>query len=442
MPIDNGDFFETPRPTLDQIFFRSTADYFDRASELASEIEANIGLRNSAPASADPDPNISRCSYCARAVSIFLCNACRRCAHCGCGCKTCNSCRARAVGYRPYFCARCGLCSRCDKCRKIPHYTTPARLGVPPGPTPHLLNKLPRLLGVELELSDWKNLQTFRATKYSYSSAHDWSVQPSGLEMVLRPLAGDRFISGIAELAEHLFRAESEVNETCAYHVHVDGVDLSVWEIRRLLTVYRALEPQIYSYLIAPWRSSSPTVTHYCQMLTRPHRRCERCDRYDQQYPNERHRRPSINTTLENMYAAKTTSDLKAELIWFLYGIDIRGKDLKSDLDDLDDILRQRGMTLQDRKGGRYEWCRYVGLNLHAWMYRGTVEWRMKEGVTDFESLLLWPLFCGWFTHAVTAMNDTDALAVTDLVTFARAHMPAWVAKWVENKCSTTPASE
>jgi len=96
-------------------------------------------------------------------------------------------------------------------------------------------------------------------------------------------------------------------------------------------------------------------------------------------------------------------------------------------------VLKAERLSM--RKGERYDWCRYVGLNLHSWMYRGTVEWRMKEASVELEELVTWPVWCGWFVEATSRMTEAESRAkCMDLVTFTERWMPRWVTDWVERK--------
>jgi hypothetical protein len=237
--------------------------------------------------------------------------------------------------------------------------------------------------------------------------------------MVIDPFQGDAFFLGMLELAEKLYISGAEVNKTCALHTHVGGSDLSYWEIRRLLRVYAQIESEIYDYLILPYRRDDPTVVHYCQMLTRPHAPCDRCERFDSQYPGARTPYRSIQRTMIELEAAKSTAELKAGVLKMLY--------------NLPDATK-RFEEFQTRKGGRYEWCRYVGMNLHAWQYRGTIEFRMKEATTDLEELIAWPMWCGWFVHAVTTMKEKDSFGPIGLVEFTERYMPKWITRWVHKK--------
>lgn len=252
-----------------------------------------------------------------------------------------------------------------------------------------------------------------------YTVAHDWSVKPSEQEMVLAPLRGDALVQGMLELSRAATVSQVELNETCALHVHVGAKDLSYFEIRRLLEVYSRIEPQIYSNLIVPHRRKLPSI-HYCQMMTEAHLAtgCDRCVRYATQYPGQRHTPEPLETVLHRMWLARTTEDLKVCMLRMLYGLE---------------NPTNFPETVASRKGGHYEFCRYYGLNLHSWMHRLTVEWRMKEATVDPWEMVMWPLWCGWVTHLATRLTDTEARSDKMSVRYLTDRwLPKYFSPWLE----------
>lgn len=381
---------------------------------------------NAAPPAAAPRPWICRdCGH-----TDTKCPTCSKCLRCHtCVCVKCGGCEKKfrqqqKKGDPRPICGVCLYCRKCCECRKCPRYLSDKALGViatttPGGPA--LLTRLPRTIGIELEIGDWKQLINAHHTSIpglKYTATHDWSVKPSEREMVCSPIRGDALVRGMLELSRAGMNNRIELNESCALHVHVGGKDLSYWDIRRLLTVYRTVEPEIYSNLIVPHRRALPSI-HYCQMMTSPHvaKGCERCHRYDTQYPGQRRIPDPIDTVLSRMWMSRTTEDLKITLLRMLYGIEN-----PSNFPD----------TISARKGGHFEYARYFGLNLHSWMHRMTVEFRMKEATIDPWEIVFWPLWCGWFVHAITRMSDADAKGVTGLRQFTTAAMPAYFLPWLD----------
>lgn len=347
------------------------------------------------------------------------CSTCKKCLECSCRCFTCKRCSRRFP--EPYrYCSKCFVCRGCCHCRKAPAYLPHESLRILEGSG--YLSRLPRTLGVEVEIGEWKRMSLTQSIPHlRFSATHDWSVKPSETEMVLAPMRKDAFLRGMLSLSKELIRCGCVLNHTCAMHVHVGGEDLSYWEIRRLLEVYTHLESDIYSHLIAPHRHTLPEAVHYCQMMTQPHTGpCQRCSRYDTQYPNQRVAPEPITIVLARMWRARSTSDLKLCLIRMLYGIE----NPSSSPD-----------TLHSRKGGKYEWSRYFGLNLHSWQHRLTVEWRMKEATSDPMEMVCWPLWCGWVVHAITRMSDAEARSPEMSVRYLTdRYMPPLLREWITLK--------
>jgi Putative amidoligase enzyme len=364
------------------------------------------------------------CINCGRPTSP--CTVCGLCNYCRCECWKCEGCKKKYASPRGVLHENCGVCRKCCECRNAPKFLPDKKLNITE--TSHLggkslLTRLPRTIGVELEIADWKSLMGGSTTgrnipNLRFTIAHDWSVKPSEQEMVVSPLRGDAVMVGMLELSRAATAAGVVLNESCALHVHVGAKDLSYWDLRRLLTVYGMLEGEIYSRLIVPHRTHMPSI-HYCQMMTVPHlsEGCDRCERYDRQYPGQRRVPESLTTSLSRMWLATSTEDLKLCMLRMLYGIENPSN---------------FPTTVSTRKGGHWEFCRYFGLNLHSWMHRMTVEFRMKEATVDPWEIVFWPLWCGWFVHAITRMSDGDAQGVKSLRHFTEGWMPGYFRPWLE----------
>lgn len=357
-----------------------------------------------------------KCENCER---ITVCSVCRLCLNCYCRCWRCITCKTKYPNTK-HSCRNCASCRKCCVCRKAPKYITDANLGIIG--TRSLISQLPRTLGMELEIGEWGTLLPTARTSIPgifFNTSHDWSVKPSETEMVLQPLRGDALIKGMLNLSRTCLEKKCKINNSCALHVHVGGKDLSYWDIRRLLEVYTRIEGQIYDNLISPHRKQIPSI-HYCQMMTRPHtsENCDRCHRYDEQYPGQRQLPEEIESVLTRMRLAKSTKDLKICLLRMLYGIENPS---------------HIPTVVQTKKGGHWEFCRYFGLNLHSWQHRLTVEFRMKEATFDPMEMIMWPLWCGWLVHAVTRMSDADSRSAQMSVRYVtEKYMPKYFGMWLE----------
>ena len=321
--------------------------------------------------------------------NLSVCKICRKCKDCGCSCRICVSCGQRHG--RNAYCPCCHQCKTICNCRKRPGYLrgvvelkeTFTRA------TTRLINPLQRPIAVEVELSQWGGIEAWMGEHFTYTRVHDGSVIPSGNEMVSSPLVGDRVVFGLAELGAALLRYKSQVNNTCGFHVHVDATDFSYEDIRRLLYIYSKVEKDIFKYLVTPDRESK----HFCRPFT-----------------------PKILKLIQELTTiTNDKTKLKNGLYRLVFGQS--PKDLLTNFapQDSNRVLQELRGT---KYGGREERdqrrvMRYSGLNIFSWFYRGTVEYRMKEGLLNPVEMLAWTLFCGWLTEV--AYKSSDRILTTKI---------------------------
>ena len=369
------------------------------------------------------------CWNCGKPIGVERprCPVCRMCNRCGCTCQQCGECGSKHSpdNHRCHECGRCRTaCSR-DGCRK-----RPGALRTKPVVGPTLVNTMPRAMGLEIELAEWNGLDQWRPGNFSFRVVHDGSVRPSGNEMVTSPIGGDKFMASVFELGAKLVEHGSTVNDTCGLHVHVNASDLSYWDIRRLLLMYRVLEGEIYQYLVSPVRAGN----RYCRMF-------------------DTERKSLMDLGLPGL---KTTGDIKKWLYQFLYKVKPLGdapKEIKND--QLRNMAAASATEFgagtlmgikRDKYGGGHtaasREARYFGLNLHSWLHRGTVEFRMHEGTVEVQELLCWPLWCGWLVELATKLTDRDVAKLQSLLDFTQAHMPKFVGTWALNKIRHTNMEE
>jgi len=174
--------------------------------------------------------------------------------------------------------------------------------------------------------------------RYEASVVGDGSVSPNGIEIVTRPVAGPYMVRMISDLMIAARADGLRANGTCGVHVHVDGRDLTWYDIRRVILAYAITEP--YLLAIVPRRRrngrySAVCGERYLGMLTR---------------------------------CGDTVPLTKRKIIGNLYGVSER------------DTERHRGMEFKRAKEAKYHSVRYHALNLHSWIHRGTLEWRLPPG--------------------------------------------------------------
>lgn len=383
------------------------------------------------------------CGYCDNHRE--LCARCKYCTKC-CKCTLCAECRL--LKPPKHYCNSCGCCIRkICVCKRKMHgagaILNPLKQNL-------YVNKLPRMLGIESELATFGSFKELpRKASYQYQITHDGSVKPSGQEVVLSPLVGDKFIKGIWQFAEDCMKAKATVNTTCGVHVHVDGRDIDSFGIRRLIQLYTVLEPVIYKALISRERYEKETKRL----------------RY---YPESR---KTWNNNLVRLWNCTSEGDIKKIITEVLYSVSYPER-LGNPAKPLPatvcpkcggpkgsgatmcrtclNMTMQIEETVKRYKGTKYglrpdgiTGSRYWGFNLHSWMYRGTVEFRMKEGTTSLTELVCWPLFCGWMVHLAAQLPDAVIRPIKTIEEFIelkltptskRPAMPKYLRRWVINR--------
>jgi hypothetical protein len=402
----------------------------------------------------------------------------------------CEYCSER-VGRQTFHTGPVVSCSSCGRCKRwctgtslvngrrfvnSCHRRPGTQVSKPLVPTTanKLLNPLPRRLGLEVEIGDWKTFTPRNLKQSSGTMMRDGSVQPSAHELVLEPLYGRQYVLGVTELAQQLHIHHATVNHTCGFHVHVDATDLDWFSLRRLTKIYLDLESELYRCLVDPSRLAN----RFCCPVDKDFRK-----------------------EAAALWTFHKQSEIRRGLFYMVYGVDPKthGQFTKEQIDSRvkqaiteavdfvpstprlrnvrDPItgeyravlvqpppvakpdpkalrrlfvdqaskgLRNTFKQLKHNKygeiGNRAHLIRYFGLNLHSLFFRGTVEFRMKEGVTDLESLMLWPLFCGWLVEGASRASDSDVLKYpATLVEFSQRWMPPAIAEWVLKKVTSAP---
>lgn len=289
-----------------------------------------------------------------------------------------------------------------------------------------VINTLARPLGVELEMINVTEMTQAWREKFPRSSApgyweHDGTIHPDGMELVMNPASGDKFIRQMYAAISGIVQDNAKVNESCGFHVHVQAGDLSAWELRRLVYLWCRLEPDIYRYLVAPHRLTTSSCLQYSMPLSTT----VVGERSKWQFSPA-----SAIGLMRNRY--DTANKIKVALIKRLYELDLglpqkRRKSNKvyqqaiaayKNAAKQFDQWKQNKRTPGQAQGGG---CRYASLNLHSWFYRGTVEFRLKEGTIDPEELIMWPLFCGWLIESLSKLSDIQVQGIS--------HLEAWCEK-------------
>lgn len=351
-------------------------------------------------------------------------------------CVQCQFCTIVKHPEKPVFHKLVALCKVCSKCRiscgcrkRVKPLNRPLPLstaGAVAYENSFRLLPIKRWFAVELEvannvskLTQSINNDTFMDGRWT--QARDGSVT-GGFEMVSSLLGGDQGLGWLTRVLTHMRRTDASVDNTCGFHVHVDVRDLSYFELAKVLRLYLTIEQDIYAHLVEGSRSTNKYSFPYFKLAE------------------------EIQSLFRRAAWANTNDKAREAFIRALYHPSFH---LKSN-----DPRKKKKYTRLDesvavRKNGKYgvpfsdvvpeasyqipSGSRYLGLNLHSVFYRGTVEFRMKEGVTTSPELVYWPLFCLWLVQIAINMPMSvldKASGLWDVV-----HLfPPYLQKWLRFK--------
>lgn len=315
---------------------------------------------------------------------------------------------------RSHTCNSCQTCKRICVCRQragIGTFYVPKAKPAAIGNSSMFVGST-RAIGLELELSSFGTWNVKEKMKdsltegFAYTIDHDGSVRPSQLEAVFAPMAGDQqVINGLNAIARQVWDHNCEVNDTCGYHVHVDARDFTWADIQKLLFAWMPLENNNNLWKLA---GRGPTTFS---------------DTWVSWWGKKTSNKPSLNL-----------KKFKAQVINMLYNVDTSTyKDHINKVKQSDNFLQTYNNTIQwnkqhdkanrlsvpkaadyctyliehkrlkaNRGWNRAVKSRYLDLNIHSWLFRGTVEYRLAAGTIDSNDIRMWPLFCLWFTEIIT----------------------------------------
>jgi hypothetical protein len=194
-------------------------------------------------------------------------------------------------------------------------------------------------VSVELEVasSDGKRHST-EALWTGAKIVRDGSLPDGGWELNSAPASGDKFVSQLYAIANAMSADNAAIDTSCGFHVHVDARDFTWIEIGNLIRVYAKIESALFSVV---------------SRSRRDNRFCKQCgmmflDRLD-----------GATHGSDDAKAARTIYDSGPSKI-------------------------------ASAKRDKYDNARYTALNLHSWVYRGTVECRLHQGTVNKERVLHW----------------------------------------------------
>jgi hypothetical protein len=293
------------------------------------------------------------CPVCSvRQENENLCAECLKCTGC-CVCPRCITCSKVAT-----ICEDCSKCYPCCKCRRV---RFKQRDIVFKDSNTFKKNESKRMISVELEISgcvDFRPIEKM-CNKWSISVVHDGSLNGNNpFELNTSPVNGDLFLLQIADITRSLEESGSQINDSCGFHVHVDARDFDYWEIEKLIRLYSVIEPTLFKMVPAVRRSN---------------RFCTKCGE---------NLITDLDTNLKNNKVLDANGRLKK--------IDI--KSVIADTIYKEDKSALQTMRISKYAGGSSLNTRYNALNIHSWVYRGSIESRLYQGTTKYEDITNWSM--------------------------------------------------
>ena len=354
---------------------------------------------------------VGTCRNCGRSDPI-ACSAGHPCYRC-CGCIHCTTCTARmtsqetlrsqnsyghfvathrsSVWEKKLYCRRCGGCKRSGcSCggRWFPHSDGRIPTSQPSiGQTFHTA----RSVSVEVEASNWGRLwDTQPSIGIGYNRHQDSSVT-GGYEMTVGVGAGEAVITNLAKVAALLKQFDCETDRTCGYHVHVDARDWDYFALRRLLLIWPAAQEWLFREgLVRPDRKG---CVHALPIMQ--HRRWSTAW---QELKDLRPKKRSVECPSPNK---EMQGEIKRSIIRLASGLDIPPDLTGGSKKAIYRTFQQWAGTKPVRYTSEPNHIRYCDLNLHSWFFRGTLEFRLKEGTVIPKEVVGWPLWCLWLVEAV-----------------------------------------
>lgn len=322
----------------------------------------------------------------------------------------CNNCRHYVL--KEHYCRFCSQCKTICLCRKragIGTFEVPIARAAGIGSSSMFIHSR-RAIGLELELSNfgqWVVREKDRGripNGPTYTIDHDGSVKPSGMEAVISPMAGDQMIiPGLNAIATHVWNNNCEVNETCGYHVHVDARDFSWHDIQKTLAIWMALEsqPELWKLAGRPPTSFSEPWISWWKSKTKDTIALD-IKKFKAQVIRMLYN-VDTDTYKEHLAKVKELDVYQDALKRAQYYINQGEKNIKlpRKVDYVNVINNHKALKI-NRGWNRAVRSRYMDLNIHSWLYRGTLEFRLGAGTVDPNDIRMWPLFCLWLIEAIS----------------------------------------
>lgn len=378
-------------------------------------------------------------------------------------CGDCN--KTHPPGWK--LCRYCKRCSHSCRCRRRPKFLS--ELYKAESKANGVVNSLPRSLALEIELSQWggfdKYISKLLHADQIWFSKHtakvfDRSIT-SSYELVVSPSSKDEYLRSATQVYNSLINAGAVVDNTCGYHVHVNASEFNSIAIRNILWLWAKYRNEMAGKLFdaerlngayckdtAGWLHNTlpvlaeiknPKVLRAAILYIMAHgaRFFGTCT--GSAIAAGHQKLESLNDGAigelipgcVNAYGELTPARSLAPVVKWI-------KD--NNATDVSKLINRRF----DLARNHYNPVRYSSVNIASLWYRGSLEFRIKEGTLDKEDFLMWPLFVGWLTHIAGNQSwswvrkTTEYYNLKEFVKYQFADgtrlFPIAVAEWVGRK--------
>ena len=296
-----------------------------------------------------------------------MCNTCRRCDQC------CQCIRCWACGTTHYttatLCSICG-CGRRDqqthcRCCRMTNYIHFVRRPidlqrwVPKTLRAFEQTVSQRLISAEIEITHantGRQLDTV-LEEWGATVVSDGSLGDGGFEINTAPASGEYFLKQIEDITNAAKAQAATADNRAGCHIHVDARDFGYYEIGKLIRLYGALEVGLYC--ISP---SHRRESHFCEPSGVKYLLAILQD--------EKKALTDPASTPEEREALKKR--IRGTILYQVYGK--RDANTKK-------VAATKNCT-----------NRYRAFNLHSWLFRKTVEFRMPAGSVQYKHIMGWGL--------------------------------------------------
>ena len=242
-----------------------------------------------------------------------------------------------------------------------------------------------RFVGIESEvISNYDGSDDYECSadipKYFYV-VDDGSLNSGGVEFVTkRPIIGDEVNSALESLEEVNDSECNMVDSSCGVHIHMNAIDFNFIELKSLLMIMSRIQSPIYKTL------PEDREHNYCRNITMSAKEIEKID--------------NLPILIEKYY-------------------------------------EMQGTGITDNK---YNEARYIGTNIHARFYMGSVEFRYHEGVISSSPIMDWIRFLNRIMKASTKLSKSPELykkivsSKTQSIDIIRDVAGLWGANYIEGR--------